>query len=81
MRGFFSAIIFGAVLVLGAGCTTVQTVEQPQEPIVYGTDADPAFIAESELDCQEKGGTFNECGSMCPEGEICAAVCAAVCEF
>ena len=31
--------------------------------------------------CDTLGGTFNTCGSLCAEGEICAAVCALTCEF
>ncbi|NQV92888.1 hypothetical protein HQ403_00105 [Candidatus Kaiserbacteria bacterium] len=31
--------------------------------------------------CTLQNGVFNSCGSLCAEGEICAAVCAYTCEF
>jgi len=48
--------------------------------IVYTTDmeADTALLA---ADCRDRGGVFNECGSICaPEESICAEVCAYTCE-
>ena len=48
--------------------------------VVYGSDAtlDSTVLAN---DCRERGGVFNECGTICePDAEACAAVCAFTCE-
>jgi hypothetical protein len=48
--------------------------------IVYTTEVE-ADTAALEADCRERGGTFNECGSICaPDAGICAEVCAYTCE-
>ena len=37
---------------------------------------------EMQSHCKREGGTFNECGSACPDSsETCIGVCAARCEF
>jgi len=48
--------------------------------IVYGTDntLDQESLA---LDCTERGGVFNACGTICDvDADICVAVCAFTCE-
>jgi len=35
--------------------------------------------AEYVLDCREREGSFNSCGSNCPPGVVCTAVCAPTC--
>ncbi|MBI2411356.1 MAG: hypothetical protein HYV32_05685 [Candidatus Kerfeldbacteria bacterium] len=53
----------------------------PQD-IIYGTNQDAAFVEASRQDCENKGGTFNTCGSPClDESGFCAQVCALRCEF
>lgn len=37
-------------------------------------------LPPSSLNCELQGKAFNECGSNCAEGEICATVCVPVCE-
>ncbi|MBD3156769.1 hypothetical protein GF369_02975, partial [Candidatus Peregrinibacteria bacterium] len=76
-----------------AGCTPPQEAEeQPeQEPspvaiqnefpgkIVYEMDNGTQAMIE---DCNERDGSFNECGNGCAESaEICATVCVPVCEL
>lgn len=49
--------------------------------VVYTTDAE-ADTAALRNDCQVRGGTFNECGTICePGAEICADVCAFTCDL
>lgn len=48
--------------------------------IVYTTDVmqDPS---KYEADCAKRGGTFNECGTVCaPDADFCVMVCAFTCE-
>jgi hypothetical protein len=53
---------------------------QAQESINYGQDA--GRVEEYKIDCEEKGGVFNECASACgPGAEMCATVCSMVCMF
>ncbi|MFQ5621346.1 MAG: plastocyanin/azurin family copper-binding protein [Candidatus Nanoarchaeia archaeon] len=50
------------------------------DKIVYDLNAAPEAITADKADCEEGGGTFNECGSPCPsDAEFCTAVCAPVC--
>lgn len=58
------------------------------EDIIYDQEAtgpsrqDYEAAKESAAqDCSDKGGEFNECASLCAEGEICAQVCVWKCEF
>lgn len=44
--------------------------------ITYKQGADPVL---AEADCSDRGGTFNECGSLCDDGEICPTVCVPIC--
>jgi|GEM_PF-2935807 hypothetical protein len=49
--------------------------------IVYGS-SDDFNIEALRGDCEDRGGTFNECGSPCgPEADACIEVCAYTCEF
>ena len=51
------------------------------DKIVYTMDS-KTEKALLRADCNARRGTFNECGSMCPEGTgICPAVCAMTCEM
>jgi hypothetical protein len=48
--------------------------------IVYTTDTGQD-AAPYRADCEERGGTFNECGSTCgPDADFCVQVCAYTCE-
>lgn len=64
-----------------ANTNTSSAANRTQEDIIYGTNMDPAVVEESRTDCQQRGGTFDECGSACSEGEICITVCALRCDF
>jgi len=49
--------------------------------VVYTTDisVDPTLF---QNDCDQRGGVFDSCGTICPpEAEGCATVCAYTCEF
>jgi len=49
--------------------------------VVYTTDisVDPTLF---QNDCDQRGGVFDSCGTICPpEAEVCATVCAYTCEF
>lgn len=49
--------------------------------IVYTTNT-ATNTASFIQDCDQRGGTFNDCGSICaPDAEMCAEVCAYTCEF
>ncbi len=55
-------------------------IEYPNK-IVYTTqtNVDPKALKE---DCQERQGSFNECGSICrPEAEACLSKCAYTCNL
>lgn len=47
--------------------------------IIYTTDMS-ADADRLRTDCEARGGTFNTCGSPCPEGALCVQVCAYTCE-
>lgn len=48
--------------------------------IVYTTSTSQD-TAKYEADCEERGGTFNECGTVCaPDADFCVMVCAFTCE-
>jgi len=52
-----------------------------ENKIVYSV-ADGNFNEALYRDhCEKRGGTFNTCGSVCDEDEICIQVCALTCEF
>ncbi len=58
----------------------VETEREFPTKVVYttdmGSDEEPY-----RTDCQERGGTFNECGSICsPDADMCAEVCAYTCD-
>jgi len=38
-------------------------------------------VSDLRVDCIDRGGIFNTCGSMCEAGEICATVCTYTCEL
>ncbi len=47
--------------------------------VVYASSADEADAA---ADCEERGGTFNTCGSPCaPDAEVCIQLCVLTCEL
>lgn len=46
---------------------------------VYGTN-DGSPTDKYEIHCKNAGGVFNTCGSSCPEGAPCAAVCVYTCD-
>lgn len=49
--------------------------------IVYTTDMSVDRVP-LEAHCAAQGGSFNECGSICPpDADFCAAVCAYTCEL
>ena len=51
-----------------------------ENKIVYTTDVSfPADIFQD--DCLDRGGEFDQCGTPCDAGEVCAAVCAYTCSF
>ncbi|RMD57597.1 hypothetical protein D6825_03585 [Candidatus Woesearchaeota archaeon] len=80
--------IIATILALLIACT--QTTNTPgnitiqakyPEKIVYGTSQDVDFTPLIE-DCKQRGGRFNECGTVCePGAKYCAAVCALTCEL
>lgn len=50
------------------------------DKIVYGTGLSEDLIPSLQQDCQERQGTFSECGSPCAsDAELCITVCAYVC--
>lgn len=54
--------------------------ERFEDKIVYTTDLD-VDTASLRAHCEQLGGTFNPCGTICsPDAEICAEVCAYTCE-
>lgn len=55
------------------------TAEFPGK-LVYTTERN-VDVEALRKDCSLRGGYFNECGSPCEEGAICAQVCAYTCEF
>lgn len=69
----------------GAGQTNANAASNintaTQQDIIYGTNMEPAFVEQSRQDCQQRGGTFDQCGSACNEGEMCIAACALRCDF
>jgi hypothetical protein len=89
MRHFAAVgIVVVLVATLGATCTASNTTNgtvtvnvNAAEDIIYGTNMDPAVVEASRSDCQERGGTFNECGSACTPGQMCIAACALRCDF
>jgi glucose/arabinose dehydrogenase len=59
----------------------VEVKEAYPEKIVYQQNPE-LDLADYQQDCEERGGVFNECGSVCPEAaEICIEVCGYTCEF
>ncbi len=51
------------------------------DKIVY-TTAQDIDTAEIRADCDDRGGSFNECGSVCPNDEAsCVDTCAYTCEL
>ncbi len=83
-------IILATVIVLGvviAGAYLLQTESsipvrtEDDQKIVYTIDLS-VDEERLRLDCSERGGKFNECGSPCgPDEDVCMAVCAYTCEF
>ena len=68
------------------GVTFVQGKDKPKlrdaikdkfTKFVYGTGNVPQI---SKAHCTSVGGTFNTCGSLCSDGEVCVKVCALTCE-
>ncbi len=58
--------------------------EQPSEPLGELRNGMVRYAQETKIediqaDCSSRGGTFNECGSACDEGEVCIAMCVPVC--
>jgi hypothetical protein len=52
-----------------------------ENKIVYTTGTDQNNYLYKK-DCEKRGGTFNECGSVCsPKAEVYVEVCAYTCEF
>lgn len=48
--------------------------------IVYGIGMSLSMIPKLQADCQQRGGTFSECGDPCePGAEQCITVCAYTC--
>jgi len=94
MKYLLSLIVAFTVIIPSfayAQTTTVERVIDGQVPIqaefsnkiVYTDDAG-ADTSILKNDCFNRGGVFNECGSVCDEsriGEDCIAVCAFTCEF
>jgi len=59
---------------------TVEIQGEFENKVVYTINAG-ADRGALELDCKIRGGTFNNCGSVCgPDAESCIAVCAYTCE-
>ena len=86
---FFALI---AISLIAAACT-IQPTEPPADTsqvdiqkefdnkIVYTTNTD-LDVTPYMQHCQQRGGTFNECGSICaPDTDICAEVCAYTCDL
>ena len=48
--------------------------------IVYAVN-DGTDSSALKNDCSKRGGVFNECGSVCDEGDVCIRVCAFTCEL
>lgn len=52
------------------------------EKIVYGETSGAFSEDEVRIHCENEGGTFNTCGSVCPAtAEFCTEQCALTCEF
>ncbi len=51
--------------------------------VVYGLETVSDLELEKlKMDCQQRNGTFNECGSSCaPDAQACIAACAYTCAF
>lgn len=82
-------IVLILIIILGLGWYFLgQTPEGAQIPIESEFDTKVVYTTETSTstepfiaDCNERGGTFNECGTICePEAEACAAVCAFTCD-
>ncbi len=51
-----------------------------ENKLVYTTDVENANEYIYREDCEQRGGTFNECGDVCPkDADLCAQVCAFTC--
>ncbi len=51
------------------------------DKLVYSMKPNISLV-QLEADCEERGGTFDECGSACPsDAEGCIEMCAYTCEF
>ena len=67
--------------------TNVNTVTVPianifNNKVVYGIGLSQDLLPLLKQDCQQRGGTFQECGSPCGSNEqYCIAVCAFTCEL
>ena len=61
--------------------SSVSIEAEYENKIVYTTEQS-AHIEALKKDCKDRGGEFNECGSVCgPEADTCATVCAYTCEL
>lgn len=68
------------ILFKGSDKSAVPIQSADDTHIVYTTNislSKEPFITH----CTLQNGTFNSCGSLCAEGDTCAAVCAYTCEF
>ncbi|MBD3247887.1 hypothetical protein GF382_01195 [Candidatus Falkowbacteria bacterium] len=53
-----------------------------ENKLVYTTNIDDETKYLYREDCEQRGGTFNACGTVCPEdAAICAQVCAFTCQL
>jgi len=91
MKKVIGAVIIIVIVVLiawafSADRKTIHDLQVPiqsevKEKIVYTTDLS-TDRQPLQNDCRERGGIFNDCGSVCESGaEICAEICALTCEL
>lgn len=82
-------IIVIVVLVLVAILIFVNFKDEKNIPVVVEFPEKTVYTSDLSYpkepliqDCEEKGGTFDSCGSPCgPEEDFCTAVCAFTCEY
>ena len=55
--------------------------EFPEKIVYEYLNDDSVTLEDLQNDCRIRGGRFNECGSLCRDGEICIKVCALTCEL
>ncbi|MCI5108758.1 MAG: hypothetical protein MRY49_02830 [Candidatus Pacebacteria bacterium] len=74
-------IILVAIFFFSEEDGNVSVLAEYPEKVVYTTDIS-VDQKDLILDCMERDGIFNSCGSPCSlDEEFCVAVCAYTCDF